>query len=143
MDTFKDCLEIVTYFVGIAVAGGSLWTYRRNSARERTRWLFELYQRFYEQAALRDMRVRIDWGDTAFVQEEKDASLLGDLDNFLNFFEFLAYLRKQRELQLREIQAMFAYPLSTISKDKAILAYLRKYGYEELDALLKELRYAA
>ncbi|MGH9789570.1 MAG: hypothetical protein ACRD5W_00045 [Candidatus Acidiferrales bacterium] len=143
MDTFKDFLQIVTYVVAIFAAGASWWQYRRNSARERTRWLFELYQRLYEHPALKDMRVRIDWGDTAFVQEEKDASLFGDLDNFLNFFEFLAYLRKQKELHLREIQAMFAYALSTISKDKAVLAYLRKYGYEELDALLKEMRYAA
>lgn len=89
------------------------------------------------------MRVRVDWGDTAFVREDKDTGLLSDLDNFLNFFEFLAYLRRRNELKLSEIQAMFAYPLSTIAKDNAVLEYLRKWGYEELDALLKELRYAA
>lgn len=143
MDTFKNWLEVAIYVVAIVAAGGSWWQFRRNSARERTRWLFELYQRFYEHAALRDMRVRVDWGDTAFVREDKDTGLLSDLDNFLNFFEFLAYLRRRNELKLSEIQAMFPYPLSTIAKDNAILEYLRKWGYEESDALLKELRYAA
>lgn len=142
MNCFKDTLQIVAYFVAIFTAGFSLWQYRRNSARERTRWLFELYQRFYEQPMLRTMRIRIDEHNTEFAAEVKDSELLGDLDNFLNFFEFVAFLRKQGEIKSVEVNAMFAYPLSTLATDKNVLAYIRRYGYEELNALLKELGYA-
>jgi hypothetical protein len=143
MQTWIGVLQIAAYLVGFAAALGSLWQYRQNSIRERTRWLFELYRRFYEDTSLKAMRIRIDWGDTGFIAEEKDSDLLGDLDNFLNFFEFVAFLKKRSEITVEEIRAMFEYPLKMIAVNGATLAYVRKYGYEELDALLKELRYAS
>jgi hypothetical protein len=142
MESLKDVLQVLAYGVAVFTAWFSVRQYLRNSARERTRWLFELYQRFYEQSALKSMRIRIDDHDTEFVVEEKNSELLGDLDNFLNFFEFVAFLRKQGEIKPEEINAMFAYPLSTLATDKNVLAYIRKYGYEELNALLKEMGYA-
>jgi hypothetical protein len=69
----------------------SVWQYRRNSRRERTRWIYDLYRRFWEQPALRKMRERIDWGDTAFLETE-DKEELSDFDDYLNFFEFIGYL---------------------------------------------------
>ena len=136
----KECLEIAAYIIAILAAVGSVWQYRRNSLRERSRWLFELYQRFYEQKTLKAMRIRLDSHDTKFVTEEKDLDLLGDLDDFLNFFELIAYLWKKGELQIEEVQAMFAYPLRTIVEDEAVMVYVSKYGYDEdLGVLLKEL----
>lgn len=143
MRTWLDVLQVVAYLVGFVAALGSLWQYRSNSVRERTCWLFELYRRFYEESALKSMRIRIDWGDTAFISDEKDSQLLGELDNFLNFFEFLAFLKKRGEITSDEVKAMFEYPLKVVAANGAVLAYVKKYGYEELDALLKELRYAS
>jgi hypothetical protein len=136
----KEFLEIAAYVIAMLAAVGSAWQYRRNSLRERARWLFELYQRLYEQRTLRAMRIRLDSHDTKFVSEESDLGLLADLDDFLNFFEFIAYLWKKRELQLEEVRALFAYPLRTIAEDEAVMAYVSKYGYDDdLGALLKEL----
>jgi len=138
----KDWIEIAAYGVAILAALASYLQYRRNSIRERTRWLFELYQRFYEQKTLRAMRIRLDDHDTKFVSEEKDLDLLGDLDDFLNFFGFVGYLWKIGELNLDEVRAMFAYPLQTIAEDEAVMAYVSKYGYAALlGTLLKELGY--
>jgi len=138
----KDWIEIAAYVVAILAALASYLQYRRNSIRERTRWLFELYQRFYEQKTLKAMRIRLDSHDTQFVSEEKDLDLLGELDDFLNFFEFIAYLWKKGELQLEEVRALFAYPLRTIAEDEAVMVYVSKYGYDDdLGALLKELGY--
>lgn len=138
----KDWIEMAAYGVAILAALGSFLQYHRNSIRERTRWLFELYQRLYEQKTLRTMRIRLDSHDTKFVSEEKDLDLLGDLDDFLNFFEFIAYLWKKGELQLEEVRALFAYPLRTIAEDEAVMIYVSKYGYDDdLGALLEELGY--
>lgn len=52
--------QLVTYIIAILAAGFSVCQYYRNSKRERTRWLFDLYQRFYGQADLKGMRVRLD-----------------------------------------------------------------------------------
>jgi hypothetical protein len=59
---WKDWLQALTYLAAIVAAILSIWQYRRNSTRERTRWLFELYQRYYGQPVLRAMRIRLDQG---------------------------------------------------------------------------------
>jgi hypothetical protein len=138
----KTYLETLAYAVAILAAGGSAWQYRRNSARERTRWLFDLYQRFYDRSEFKALRVRLDSGDTRFIETGDDPQLLADLDDFLNFFEFTAFLARSGELRKREIRAMFDYTLRMLANDRSALAYIRKYGYEELDSLLKDLGYA-
>ncbi len=140
----KDWIQTVSYGVGAIVALWSLRQYFRNSARERTRWLFDLYHRFYEDAALKQMRSRIDWGETSFVREETDRQLMQELDDYLNFFEFIAYLLETGELKREEILAMFDYPLRRIATDKWVCTYVQRqdYGYEGLSDLLKKLGYA-
>ena len=139
---WKDWLQAGTYVAAIVAGIVSLWQYRRNSARERTRWLFELYQRFYGQPAHRAMRVRLDLGQTDFLRGD-DKELAADLDDFLNFFEFIAFLRRRGEIKPAEVRALFAYPLQTIGKNPDVISYLREYDYGELDRLLKELGYAS
>lgn len=143
MQQLKECLEIAAYAVAILAAIGSFFQYRRNSARERTRWLFELYQRFYEHSDLKKMRVKIDWGETAFVKKGEDKELLKQLDDYLNFFEFLAFLYKTREVKKKEIEAMFDYPLRTMAKDKDVRDYIAnpEYGYEGIRELFRLMRY--
>ncbi|MFQ5778595.1 MAG: hypothetical protein ACE5IP_11380 [Terriglobia bacterium] len=141
----KEWLEVLFYLVGIAAAVVSVYQYWRNSRQERARWLFELYKRFYDGAALSDMRVRIDWGKTEFIPEEKeeDQGLFRQLDDFLNFFEFIAYLEERKELGRSEIEKMFDYPLQIVAKDENIAQYIRRpeYGYEGLRELLNKLGY--
>jgi hypothetical protein len=139
--TLVQWLQCATYVIAILAASGSLWQYQRNSKRERTRWLFELYQRFYEQKNLKAIRVRVDRGDTKFIAEESDFYLLDELDELLNFFEFIAYLQKRGDLQRDEILVMFEYPLRMIAKDQAVFGDVSQYGYDELRGLLKELGY--
>ncbi|HEX3556111.1 MAG TPA: hypothetical protein VIA62_23070 [Thermoanaerobaculia bacterium] len=103
--------------------------------------MFDLYQRFWEQKTLRGMRIRIDVGHTGFVKEDTDLDLLGELDDYLNFFEFIAYLWKRRELKLKEVRAIFEYPLQMIARDQAVLGYISQYGYDELGGLLRRLGY--
>jgi hypothetical protein len=140
---WKDWLQAGTYLAAIAAAIISIWQYRRNSGRERTRWLFELYQRFYGQPALRAMRMRLDLGETEFLRGAGDKDLAADLDEFLNFFEFIAFLQKRREIKPAEVKALFAYPLQTLGKNPDVISYIREYDYGELDRLLKELGHAS
>jgi hypothetical protein len=137
----KDVAQVGAYLAGILAAIFSVWQYRRNSRRERTRWIYDLYRRFWEQPSLRKMRERIDWGDTSFLEEE-DKDALSDFDDYLNFFEFIGYLWKSGELELAEISVMFDYSLLQLGENKIIRGYLTKYGYEQLNALLDELRYS-
>ena len=62
--------------------------------------MFDLYQRFYEKSELKTMRALIDKGEegTSFINAD-DAAKLAELDDFLNFFEFIAYLEKTGQLK--------------------------------------------
>ena len=144
IESMKTTAEFLLAVVGILAAAVAGWTYWKNSKRERTRWLFELYQRFYEREELKPMRARIESGETGFAKEEKDSALLEQLDDYLNFFEFIAYLHERNELKKEEVAAMFDYPLRKIARDEAVSQYLSQpeYGYEGVRELLKDLGYA-
>jgi hypothetical protein len=60
---------------------------------------------------------------------------LADLDDFLNFFEFIAFLWRRKEIKSAEIQAMFAYALRSVGKNPDVISYIREYDYGELDRL--------
>jgi len=119
----------------------STWNYRRNSQRARAQWLFELYKRFWDDADLRAMATALDWGETGFVSdlEKPDRELSPRLDAYLNFFEFVGYLHHAGQLKTEEIKDMFNYPLETLARDGRVLAYVKKYGYERTDELLKKM----
>lgn len=140
-ENLNNWLELIGYAVGFLAVYLSLRQYYSNSQEERSRWLFELYNRLYGDPELSEMRIRIDVGDTQFVFEEKDHKLMGQLDDFLNFFEFLAYLRKQKRLNRQEMLSMFDYPLRKIAGDSRIRTYVNNdsYGYEGLRELLTEM----
>lgn len=65
-----------------------------------------------------------------------EAFALSELDDFLNFFEFIAYLEKSGQLKRAEIQDIFGYPLDRISSNTALKEYISTYGYENLTKYL-------
>jgi len=139
--TVKECAEITFYCASIAAVVASAWTYRQNSSRERSQWLYELYKRFWDEESLQKMRLHIDASGSSFVRRE-DPALMPGLDNYLNFFEFVAFRWKKKELPEKEIDSMFGYFLKQIGEDVNIREYLGKYGYEQLSALLDKLGYS-
>ncbi len=136
-------LQAASYIFGAASAVAAALTYRHNSRQRRATWLFELYQRFYDSASHTQMRERIEAGNTKFAEEEADEALLRQLDDYLNFFEFVTFLVREKQLQRSEALAMFDYPLRHIANDNSLMRYLTKpeYGYEGLTQFLKNLSY--
>jgi len=136
-------IQAIFYASGTFAALASARAYWRNSAQERAKWLFELYQRFYDSDSHGDIRRRIETGNTRFAHEEQDEQLLQKLDDYLNFFEFISFLLRSRRLKKKEAMAMFDYPLRKMANDKPIRRYLSRpeYGYEGLNELLKDLGY--
>jgi len=141
MNVSDDWIKALPAFMTAAGAGWALWQYLRNSARDRARWLFDLFQRFYERPALRSTWELVDWGSTDFITEGRDRERLLALDEFLNFFELVAHLRRRRLLRKDEVKSMFDYPLKRIAGNAELVVYLRAYGYEQLDDLLRDLGY--
>ena len=132
--------EGIFYVATILAVGYSVIQYRENSQHEMTKWISQLYERFYGNKELLTIFDRIDWEDAAFLQTENREFLL-QRDQLLNFFEFVAILHKRKELEGEDIKRMFDYPLRRFAEVVAIRNYLSPNGYEELDALLRKLSY--
>jgi hypothetical protein len=85
---------------GLVAAFLAVWTYRQNTKLARARWMKELHEKFYEQQQLKAVREQLDGGE-----EEKIAKLVKDegpeFTDYLNFFEFLAYLEESGQVNVK------------------------------------------
>lgn len=125
--------------VGTALAAGfAACVYRRNSALERAKWASTLYEKFYEATTLKQMRDRLDClNDVDSVNEivirEEPA-----FTDYLNFFEFIAFLKKSKQLKDSEIEVLFGYYLDCLNRHDRVKQYISNpdNGYEGLANLL-------
>ncbi len=91
-------------------------------------------QKFYEAPDLKRIRKVLDdnSADAAAV-EELVRSEDSDLTDYLNFFEFMAYLKDRRQLSKKDVAALFDYYLRLLSKHKDVRKYVlddrNGYGY--------------
>ncbi len=149
MSVLKILQEIIFIFsLVVASVGGiiTICTYRQNSRLRRAKWLNSLYEKFYEQSNYKKMRRIIDYG-TKEIEAIKKATKEGgseelqeELNDFLNFFEFIGSLWKMKQLSLREIRMVFEYYIKRIADYEFIVDYIRTQGFENLNVLLSEIR---
>jgi hypothetical protein len=116
--------------------------YWRNSAIERARWLSSLYSKFYEQADLKGIREILDSESPTSAEirrlvEEQEARFT----DYLNFFEFMAYLNECDQLSQKDVRALFHYYLRAIWKHEAVQKYVLddRNEYHYLKKLLPKL----
>jgi hypothetical protein len=141
----KERLEIVYLIaatisaIGTVVAAGfAAYVYQRNSVFERARWSLSLYEKFYEATTLKQMRDSLDcFQDLDAVNEivirEEPA-----FTDYLNFFEFIAFLKISNQLKESEIDSLFGYYLNCLMRHDRVKQYISNpnNGYEGLAKLL-------
>jgi len=129
-DIFRDLA------VGLA-ALVAVFTYRRSVRMERAKWIKDLYEKFYERTDLKVVRDLLDAQDPQSVQRlvQEESSAFTD---YLNFFEFLGYLRASKQITKRELLQLFEYYLRRIEENPPVLAYINdpSKGYEHLRCLM-------
>ena len=131
--------QAIYYLLAAAAAWVAVLTYGRNSAMERARWLSTLYSKFYEALDLKMIRQTLDCSPPNSPEVQK---LVHDEDpgftDYLNFFEFMAYLKYSRRLSAQDVGALFDYYLRVLSKHDDVRKYVLddKNGYGYLKKLL-------
>ena len=143
--TWKETLEIVSMIastfsaVGTVLAAGfAAFVYYRNSAFDRAKWASSLYEKFYEATTLKQLRDRLDCSrDSDFVNEiviREEAAFT----DYLNFFEFIAFLKASKQLKDSEIEVLFGYYLDCLNRHDRVKQYISnpENGYEGLAKLL-------
>jgi hypothetical protein len=131
-----------------AVIGGALalLTFRRNANVRRAEWLSSLHAKFFEASSYKRIRRVLDSSDSdpelgqlrATLAADESSELAEAFVDYLNFFEFVASLRKLRQLKTKEISMLFDYYLRLLCKHGFVRDYVQQNGFEELEKLLKE-----
>jgi hypothetical protein len=148
IDSYSKIVGILSTIITLLIGGVSAYfavsTYRRNGNLERVKWLSNLYEKFYEKEDLKEIRDKLD--ETEDSEKLKAINELVEkedtkFNDYLNFFEFVAFLKKSDQLNLDEVKAIFEYPLIYLEKHEKVRKYIedKSKGYENLDELLKEI----
>ncbi|MHB8526534.1 MAG: hypothetical protein ACYDD2_10320 [Candidatus Acidiferrales bacterium] len=132
---------IGTLVAAFGTLGTAVWavrTYGQSVNLARARWMKDLYEKFYEQPQLKLVRDRLDSDD-----EQDIAKLVRDEDpsftDYLNFFEFLAYLEESRQVKRTDLLGIFGYYLENLKSCSPVIAYIKDptKGFEKLRRTLK------
>lgn len=136
-----DVVRVIQAGSSVAAMIAAFWAlvvYRSNSRRERARWAENLYSRFYEKEELKRVRDMLDCsaGDPDVARLVADES--SAWTDYLNFFEFVAYLQLSKQLSQQDVEALFSYYLGCLKKHPEVAAYIRDpaKGYEKLRSQL-------
>ena len=147
----KNPMENIFYLISIIAIIFSILTYRRNSKLERAKWLNSLYEKFYEKNQYKNIRQIIEYETPKLDEirksiekskkggEEESIELRDELDDYLNFFEFIASLWKMGQLSLDQLKMVFEYYINRIIEHKILEDYIRNQGFENLNELLSKL----
>jgi len=119
---------------------------------DRLKWLQQLFESFYLSERYKSVRQQIDFDDI-----KELLALLGRSDSepnqlrreeriqvdsftdYLNFFEWIAFLESKDQLTFEDVDAMFNYYLKRmveVDSDKQLRRYIRDQGFERLHRLL-------
>lgn len=143
--TWKETLEIVSMVAGtlsavgaVVAAGFAAYVYYRNSAFERAKWASSLYERFYEETNLKQLRDKLDCSKDSDLVNGIVNNEESDFTDYLNFFEFIAFLKSSKQLKDSEIEALFGYYLDCLNRHDRVKQYISnpENGYEGLIKLL-------
>jgi hypothetical protein len=146
---WKEFFEIIYYIAASIAALGTLTAgvfalcvYQKNSNLERAKWASQLYESFYQRDNLKGIRNKLDSTEDSQEVQELVASETPEFTDYLNFFEFIAFLKKTKQLGDSEVEDLFGYYLSCLARNTAVSRYVldSKNGYEGLAQLIEKTK---
>lgn len=118
----------------------ALFQYTASRKLERAEWFTRLYEKFFEHERLKAVRDVIDEANSleSEVLAEMVASESAAFTDYLNFFEYVAYLVSRGILSSDEVEQLFGYYLTNIRRSPLVWSYVAnpEHGYELLRRLL-------
>jgi len=144
-----------------AIAGGfwTLFSYRKERRAEAVRWRRDVFRDFYLDDRFREIKLVTEYEyaerlaalldrrvtDPGIPVQPEEMRLLGQLDTFLNYFEFVLHLESKGHLDLGDQQALFEYWFDLMADPKraTIRRYVRHFGFGQVASALSARESAA
>lgn len=137
---FQLIYNIAGSIAALGTVGAAIYAvivYKKNSRLERARWASSLYEKFYEREQLKNVRNVLDCESGSEGVNELVFRGQAEFSDYLNFFEFVAFLNYSEQLELEEVEDLFGYYLACLKRHPIIRKYIRENGYERLTNLLE------
>ena len=142
-----EAIKYAQFVAYCAVAFGVIFTsinYFNSLKVKRGEWIKSLFEKFYEEDRFKKIRKEIEYEtirsflaiDSKEVASNKENEEL--LVDYLNFFELLATLIKNKHIRKNEVFDLFSYYLNLLKKDIFIRRYVEQFSFKNLNALLNE-----
>ena len=110
--------------------------------REQKQQINQLYEKFYEANNYKRIRQVLDCDPgskevNGLVQSEE-----AEFTDYLNFFEFVAFLAESGQLTAQQVDTLFSYYLKNLKKHAPVQDYVndQRKGFEKLRKLLGSTR---
>lgn len=138
----QDGLDAAVSVVTIGGGLAALFVYYRDYLRKKAEWMHQLYVKFFENDHFKKVRRTMDHKNITedWLKNEANEEQLVD---YLNFFEYIASLHTMGQISQEEIERMFDYYLRLISDRPVVRAYVKNWGFEDLESLLSARELAA
>ena len=135
---WKDLFETIYYIAASIAALGALFVYQKNSKFERAKWASQLYESFYPKDNLKSIRDKLDCAADSDDVKQLVAEEGSQFTDYLNFFEFVAFLRTTEQLGDSEVEDLFGYYLNCLNRHADVRKYILNLenGYEGLAKLI-------
>jgi len=140
--TLVEWVQLFSYIFSVVAIIIALRTYSSNKKLKRAEWIKSLFEKFYENQNYKNARKWLDFGEIENeLSDDKDHLKEEQISDFLNFFEFIATLEKEKQITQTEIEHLFAYYLTKIKESDFCKKYIEAYKFENLKTLLnKEIK---
>ena len=130
----------------------ALWAYGQERNRHKASVLLEAFSKFYDNDDKRNIRASLEnFGEPTLrsvarkaidCPEEMtrdEAGLCDTLDDYLNFFQFIGWLRDNKDLDDESVEAMFRFYLASLLHERNmwLLDYMQHFGFSPLATFLR------
>lgn len=114
--------------------------YLNQTRLKRAEWVKSLFEKFFESPVYKEVRGWLDYDELSGKLSGLDPRNNEEkFTDFLNFFEFIGVLYSRRQIKFEEVYELFDYYLKKIKDDPNCQAWIEKYGFEKLKALLARI----
>ena len=151
-----DLATALITFMAILFA---VYVYYKENRRHSAGMLWHAFSDFYNSDAKRVVRAALEKDNENSVPRKnlkcavdksvknvsldaEEEKLAHDLDDYLNFFQFIGWLLQKKDLTQDDVTGMFSYYVNDLCGDHNdwLLPYIHKYKFDGLEKLLREAR---
>jgi len=122
----------------------AVFSYLSDVTHKKTELLYRVFERFYESSNYKNTRRILDNPSSpefarlrSDVEQDANSAEYEAYIDYMNFFEFLCVLVERRRLSRKDLDSLFDYYLSNLSRHEFVRVICDRDGFE---SLARELR---